>query len=391
MKKIIPLILLLILGFWAPSAQAVQEKLGLVLGVEQEMVAKKGIINNPNFRFGETVVISDDLTGDVYAAGGEVRIDGSVDGDLLVAGGQVIINGNVTQDLRVLGGSVIINGQVEKNVSILAGQVNFGPNSLVKGSLVGGTGNADLGGSILGGTWLGTGEAVLSSDHGDQVNLWAGTVKLLPQAKIDGDLNLQLSQEGSFDDQSGVVTGNKNVKVATTAQERERIERQTKQAMQSFGLAKEFIGLLMAGLTGLVIIYLFPKFSTKLTTLITKDLWAMLGWGVISLFILPVISLLLLITIVGMPLASILFLLYLLALVIGKYFAALALGQYLFTKYHWSIADSQQKQFLTGLVLISLIGLIPLLGAIVKFVALVIGLGSLTVWLKAEINARHAK
>lgn len=389
MKKTLLFLCLLIIGFFVPKVKA-QEN-GLVLGVEQEIVTKKSLISSPNFRFGESVYIGDDLTGDVYAAGGEVRIDGSIDGDLLVAGGQVTINGDVTQDLRVLAGSVIINGQVEKNVTIFGGEVSFGPNSLVKGSLVGGAGNTDLSGSILGGTWFGTGQAVLGSEHGDQVNLWAGSVKLLKNAQIEGDLNLQVAQEDSFDDQKGVVKGNKNVKVATTKEERQKFELETKRAAKSFGVAKEFIGLLMAALTGSVILYLFPKLSAKLSASISQDLLAMVGWGLIGLFIFPLIGILLVVTIIGIPLAGITLLLYLLALMIGRYFTQLALGKYLFDKYQWGIADSSQKQFLVGLVLVSLVGLVPILGPIVKFVVSIIGLGSLVVWMKTELGVRHAK
>ena len=118
---------------------------------------------------------------------------------------------------------------------------------------------------------------------------------------------------------------------------------------------------------------------------------AMLGWGLIVLIVFPLIGLLLAVTILGIPLAGILFLLYLLGLLVGKYFVSLTLGKYLFTKYQWSLANTWQKQFLTGLVLITLLGLLPVLGPIVKLVILIIGMGSLTVWLKTELNYRHGK
>jgi cytoskeletal protein CcmA (bactofilin family) len=215
MKKFYQILLgvtLLIIGSTGLS-QAQETKMMAANTAAVEKVA------NPNFKFAENLVISEDLNGDVYAAGGTVRIDGNINGDLIVAGGQVYINGNISQDLRVFGGTVTINGIVEQNASIFAGEVELGPNSEINGSVVGGAGNGNFSGSIMGGTWFGAGNTSLAGKHGDQVNLWTESAQLLSNSEINGDLNIEMDKAGEIDDQNPQISGQKNIKVAETSKQ----------------------------------------------------------------------------------------------------------------------------------------------------------------------------
>lgn len=363
-----------------------QETEGVVLGVEQDILVEKKIVNNPNFRFGKNIVLSDDLMGDTYVAGAMIRIDGTIDGDLLVAGADVTINGDVTQDLRVVGGNVKINGSINRNISVVGGEVTFGPDSKVNGSVVGGGGNSDFGGSILGGTWFGSGNAILASDHGDEVNVWAGSVQLLPSANIEGDLNVQLDEQGIFNDQQGKVRGKKNIKVFEPDEKMIRAREESKRAMRAFNMGGKVVGLLMSLFSGAVLLYLFPKSSSQLVEKITKDPMASVGWGFVKLIMTPIAVIFLMVTVVGLPLSGLVFIGYLASLLVAKWIAALALGEFLQKKYAFDWMKGSAAKFMSGLVLISLIGLIPVLGFFVKFIAMLMGLGALLMWIKDVVR-----
>ena len=72
---------------------------------------------------------------------------------------------------------------------------------------------------------------------------------------------------------------------------------------------------------------LFPGFSTQAATLIGRDPWTSLGIGLAVLVCVPFMALVLLITIIGIPLALLLVPIYLLLLFLGWVTAALFLAQ----------------------------------------------------------------
>jgi cytoskeletal protein CcmA (bactofilin family) len=76
-------------------------------------------------RAGEEIVITsaETVRGDLYAFGGDVRVEGSVEGDLVAMAGQVQVSGTVEGDLMAGSGNVHITGQVEGDARIGAGQV----------------------------------------------------------------------------------------------------------------------------------------------------------------------------------------------------------------------------------------------------------------------------
>ena len=88
--------------------------------------------------FGSNVyVASDEVVDDVVVLGGSVKIDGRVDGDAVVVGGRLEINGEVDQNAAVIGGSMVLGPHADIG----------GDASVVGGSLQRATG-AHVGGKV---------------------------------------------------------------------------------------------------------------------------------------------------------------------------------------------------------------------------------------------------
>src|SRR5262245_36371106 len=79
------------------------------------------------FRRGERVVVPAEevLDDDLYAVGGNIRIDGTVNGDLIACGGEVLVRGHVTGSVMASGGKVTIEGPVGGSVRAAAGRVTL--------------------------------------------------------------------------------------------------------------------------------------------------------------------------------------------------------------------------------------------------------------------------
>ena len=104
-----------------------------------------------------------------------------------------------------------------------------------------------------------------------------------------------------------------------------------------------------------------------------------IGWGLVYLILTPIIAVLLAITIIGLPLAVILILIFLIALYLSKVLAAFTLGLFLANQMS---ADKKYKgqliwPFVFGLLALVVLGSIPLLGWLFKIILILWAFGAL--------------
>ncbi len=148
------------------------------------------------FRAGDTLVI-DDTAGDVYAFGGEVRVDGTVTGDLVVSAGTVVISGTVDGDVVALTGDLQVTGRVEGDLRAAAGQV------VVSG---------EVGEDVL----LAAGRLDVQGEVVEDLIFGAGQVTLA--GRVAGDV---LGSAGSYT-RTGTVVGTEQVSIDQPAEEQRR-------------------------------------------------------------------------------------------------------------------------------------------------------------------------
>jgi hypothetical protein len=98
------------------------------------------------------------------------------------------------------------------------------------------------------------------------------------------------------------------------------------------------------------------------------------GWGLLIAVGLPVVSILVMLTVVGIPLGLVALLALALVYATGYVVAALALGRTMVKE-----PRGRSLAFLAGLVVLRLVGLIPFVGGLVTFVASAFGVGALAI------------
>jgi uncharacterized RDD family membrane protein YckC len=76
------------------------------------------------------------IRGDVRAIMGSNTVAGSVSHDVVAVMGSDVIDGSVGHDVVAVMGSVVVNGTVGHNVRAVMGNVTLGPNSVVRGDVV---------------------------------------------------------------------------------------------------------------------------------------------------------------------------------------------------------------------------------------------------------------
>ncbi len=343
------------------------------------VLAKDEVVNEDLIIAANKIKIYGTVNGDLYAAGGTVLIDGIVNGDVLVSGGNIEISGTVIENARVLGGDVLISGEVGKNLSVGAGNAEINDEALVGGSLVIGAGTVIIDGEILGKSNIGGGVVTVSSKLGGDAKLGAGALSLDPGAEIDGSLDYWSDSEAAISDEatiSGEVNKHNpmfNPENMLSSVGKEKLSR----AATTFTFTAKIIWLASTFLVGMIFINLFPKITKSAVKVLQEKPLKTIGYGAVSLFVIPIAFFFLLLTIVGAPLSFIVIALYFIYLYLAKIIISLMVGRYIVQKADLKVKDALSLGL--GLAVYAALSLIPVLGGVVKFAAIIAGLGALIV------------
>lgn len=337
-------------------------------------------------RQGPSIVVSagETIDDDLYAGGGTIDVEGTVNGSVIVGGGNLTIGGPVSRDVMVGGGTGNITGDVKGSVRAAGGTVTIsgpvGEDVLVTGGTVTLQSNAKVGRDVL----VGAGTVTIAGPVTRKVLASAGDLTI--DSRVGGDLkaNVTTLHLGSHADIQGNVTyySDKEATVDSGAKvgHLERRPRQGQPISQGplaivIGWFRALVGLFALGL---IIVLLVPGVSQRTITTLRASPWASLGLGVVLLIAVPIVAvgvLILGIFVGGWWLAVFLIAAYALALAAGYVLVGLFTGSWIAQRLNLR-GVHPIWMLLLGLVILTIIGLIPILGGLVSLVVLLFGLGA---------------
>gem|GEM_PF-603612 len=312
--------------------------------VSQDLMAAGGTIN-----------ITSDVGDDMRVAGGEIFIKSKIGGDLVIFGGTVILDAAsvVGRDLIITGGEVVVHGRVIGNVRAKGGRITL--NGVVDGNLIAEAGELHLNGRVLGYSKVSGEEVHLGSSakFGKKVEYWspAGPMSF-GAAATDTLFSPSLERQ-----QNGKKTHQAKVMLASTFM--------------------AFSFLAAALVMGLLII-ITKKYFADVATQLRKDPWWSLLYGFLYVIVTPVLSVILMITIIGLPLGLFFFFGYIFSLVFALPVTALVVGKLLQIKYKKKWGKGMFFLVSVGvLVVLKLLAVIPLIGLLIKLLLILAVLGAL--------------
>lgn len=349
---------------------------------EYVYIPKDQVIEGNLYRAGETVEVHGSVNGDVIVAGGIVKVTGAVSGDVIAAGGRVYISGPIQGDLRVAGGEVVIDSVVGKNVNVAAGNVTFGKQSAVGWEALVFAGMMDMQGRVQKDLRGAVGAAVLNGVIGRDAWLKVGEPNqfvLQPGTNIGGNLTY-LSPTPATTMSGATVEGEVKYHPFSNKPSPEY----AKAAVFAF-IAFKLLMMLSLWIVGLVFIWLVPKGFERFNRNMAKEPSRALGHGLLVFFGTPIAIVLLSLSIVGIPLAVILAAGYVVYLILGFIVAATYLGEQIFrkaSKRPWHV--SLNWAMVLGVAVLILVSCIPFIGGLIKFLAIVFGIGAIVLLKKEE-------
>ena len=333
------------------------------------VIVPEGKIQGPLFAAGETIIVNADVDGDVFAAGQTITINGKINGDLLAAANIIRINGSVSGDARCAAAEVNIKGELGQSLTAAAAKISQLEGSKVNRDVLAFAKEVTLSGEV-GRQVLGSGETIrLNGPVGSDVHLWSvNELKVEPAANIAGNLAYGSTKQAFVAPEA---------KISGTTKWEQILPRETVRH-EGFNwlamLAWFAAGVLVWGILAL----LFPGVWGKLSQTVRQSPWPALGWGLLLLLVTPLVSLLLLITIIGIPLSLALITAYAMLLYAGKIIVGDTIGRILAGRFGWEKRVHHIFPFMIGLAGLTLLARIPVVGFFISIAAACLAIGAVS-------------
>jgi hypothetical protein len=351
---------------------------------EPETVTRR--LGEDLFMAGGDLRIAEAIPGDAILAGGRIVTSGSVRGDEVVAGGQLELGASVDGGLYAAGGRVRLDGKAARNARIAGGEVTIGPEADVRGGLSVGGGQVEVNGHVGKYLQVAAGRTGIDGHIAGDVEVASGELNVGPGAVIDGALTYSGPQP-AFVAPGAQIKGGLHY-----------IERRHWGYGGHTGLRHGFgVGawLWLFGwmIAGGILLALWPGFARAVTEVVLHRTWMALLLGFIVLVCVPVAILLSILTIVGIPLALLGVCLYLLLFPLGYLATAAAIGESLLARLRpGTELFTRQRVLMLLAVLVALFVLtrVPVMGGILRFLVMLVGIGSLVMAAAARHRAPPA-
>lgn len=373
------------------SVFAFQAKAFTAQNKDSVYVGKDEVISSNFFAAGSSITVDGKVQGDIICAGRSIVINGFVDGDVLCAGQSITINGEVRGNVRIVGSSVTVNGKVARNVMAAGSDVNLGTEAEVGWDMlfagafsdIRGTVKRDVDGigekMIMGGM-IGRNINLFSSNHNkssknNEAKDESPAITIAKTAVINGDLSYTAGREATIEDGA-------TIKGAKTRHEQMISKRDSEQSAVGDWIWWRIMAIFSALLIGLILVSWLHRPIQEISERMFLKPYATFGYGLLVIFVTPLICILLLMTIIGIPVALILFVFWLIILYIAKIITAIVIGKEIM-KRRKSLAGSRNnliQAMVVGVVLTYILFSIPIIGWILSMIATVFGVGATWVY-----------
>jgi cytoskeletal protein CcmA (bactofilin family) len=314
---------------------------------------------------GRTVDINSNVNGDIFCAGQNVTISGAVKGDVICAAQTLTISGNVSGDVRLAGQTVTLSSAVAGNATVASQSFVEQSGGTVDGDMTIGATDTTLNGKVGRDLAIGGNSAIIASQVSRNVEARVNQLHLASSAQVGG--NVHLISHNNLTKDSGAAVGGK-----VSRSEPPQKQSSAKHTWLGFSLAWFVYWLLAMLAFALVIALVFPQLLVRVTSRAIPRPWKAMLIGFLAGLAAQVVIIVCAITIIGIPVAVFLGLLWALILILSGPTFAYYLGRLI-------MRDSKHilLTMLVGALVLILLYFIPFVNLLAIAVAIWTGSGLL--------------
>lgn len=315
------------------------------------------------FRTNDNVFVEENLAGSSFVAGNKVDVKADINGILFAAGNNATVSGK--SDYAFIAGNIIkIDNASFKDGFIAGSDISISNSTIerdlyVAGNIISITNNIGRSAYIAGSDI--TIDGVINGDlhvEGNNITINSNTI-------INGRLSYN---------EDATITFSKDAKIlgeTTKIKSNNNFESKFKVATIGSKLLDALTSFLNILVVGLISILLFPSLFKKIKEIENKKLLSAFGFGLLTLIVCPIAAVFVMITIAGLSLGLISLVLYFIAIYVSTIFSTYKLSSLVFG----NKIKNDYLLMIVGLLIVSLIKLIPILGGLCSFILLCLGLG----------------
>ncbi|OGC37172.1 hypothetical protein A2436_00460, partial [candidate division WS6 bacterium RIFOXYC1_FULL_33_9] len=296
---LLPLLTLILVALLPSSIHAAKIETG------NYSLDKQSIVEDDLYVSGDNITISGVVDGDVIATGQNIIVDGTVTGDIYIFGNTVTVGGNVYGSTIVMGSTVSISGTLRENVYVLSMITDINAN--MGKDLTVATGTLNLSGTVTDDIRVATGQATSDATVGGDF-LIGGDNYTVDENDVYGELITTPRTNDVFNSDDFKFT---------------------KSDLLGFNIGLTIVSFIGMYIVGAILIYSAPVKTLQIEKKIItswEDLLKSYAIGLVVLFTLPLPIFLLLLTLVGAPLALLILGLLVFITIFGTIWAESAMG-----------------------------------------------------------------
>ena len=334
-----------------------------------EVVIKRGMVDDDIYLAGAQVDLYATVNGDAVIAGGQLNLEGDISADVIAAGGSISLRGSVADDARLAGGEIRVAGRVGDDLVAAGGRIHISPVARIGGRAWMSGGELRIDGQVVEELRASGGRVVITGVVNGNVELWAEEIVIEDTAVISGNLHYTSSHEAS---------------IANGA----RIEGEVRHTPVETDMKPVVAGVIFAALavllsiiiTAVVLYLLFPDFSLRVSQSLRNQPWLSIGVGLAVFAGVPLLSVILFSTAIGVWLALMLLAIYLVMLLAGYFTGALFVGNAGLDMLKKTEVSKALRAVALAIAIFALavIILVPLLGSLVNWSVLRAGVAALS-------------
>lgn len=343
----------------------------------------------------------EEIAGNLYVAGGQSKVDGKINGDLslvssfsnisgvveddlTLAGRQIDFTGEVKGDLRIVGGEVFIKGKVHGDTVIVSGDIHIENTAELLGDIL------IVGGKVYISAPLNN-HAKIVSGHVTMNGLMNSSLEITTQQLVFGENSVMNGNLRYFSPSklqqslSAVVNGEVQYNQISSFRD-SNIFKKVVLSFINFWILLRFVTTL---LLAFLLVFVFKVFSQRVNDYGIEHFGKSLITGILSILLVPLVTLVLFISLIGFPLAIIVAISFIFILTISSAIAGIILG----TLIHRMVKKTEHTEInfqntTVGVILLTVLQFVPFLGDITRMVFYVVAVGSIANYLYKSIRFR---
>lgn len=335
---------------------------GLEIKSSEIRLDEKGEFDDDYIYYGESLNFQG-MVDDLYFVGTTLNIEGETESRLTALGELISISGKVGNDLTAVCQNIDITGLVEGTTFIAADHVVIGKEGRVEGTIFAAAGTFEITGEVDGDIYLASGKLIINGVVKGDIKATGDRLVFGENGRVSGDIDYYTKTKMPVE-----LEGMTNLNYV----------------YKESGMNRGIIFFYKAGLTtflffsfilsGLLLLLLPITKGMESEERDNKGFWFLSLWGLIPIFIYPVVVLILGFTIIGIPLALTLLAAIIPATMITEIVGSVLVGRYIIKKLKRQ-PGRRYVSFLLGAVVTLILSIIPVIGFIAKIFVSSLGAG----------------